>query len=84
MNVQFLKSKQFLKDAAGWGFALWFIGYILGFIFFAIVSANTIGWAIMPIGMIITLWVLFNKIHIDSFFVLFIIGDCVGADRDCF
>ena len=57
-------NKQLLKDSLGWGFILWFIGYILGFIFFAIVPQNLIGWVIMPIGLIITLLILFKKVNI--------------------
>lgn len=60
-------NKQLLKDSLGWGFALWLIGYILGFVFFAFVPKNMLGWVIMPIGTIITLWVLFKKIKGDSF-----------------
>ena len=55
-------SKQFIKDALGWGFLLWLIGYISGFVLFAFVPASLIGWVIMPIGIAITLWVLFKKI----------------------
>lgn len=55
-------SKQFYKDAFGWGFILWLIGYALGIILFPIVPAAIIGWAITPIGIIMTLWVLFKKI----------------------
>jgi len=54
-------SKQFLKDAFGWGFLLWLIGYILGIALFAVVPASLIGWVIMPIGIALTLWVLFKK-----------------------
>ena len=60
-------TKQFLKDTLGWGIILWLVGYILGFIFFTFLSANTIGWAIMPIGIIITLWVLCKRIKNQSF-----------------
>jgi len=60
-------NKQLLKDSLGWGFLLWLIGYILGFIFFAIVPPKMIGWVIMPIGTIVTLWVLFKKIKGKSF-----------------
>lgn len=56
-------TKQFYKDAFGWGFILWLIGYVLGMIFFALVPPAMIGWIIMPIGIIITLWVLFKKIN---------------------
>lgn len=55
-------SKQFLKDAVGWGFVLWLIGYILGIVLFPFVPNAIIGWIIMPIGVIITLLVLFKKI----------------------
>jgi hypothetical protein len=50
-----------------WGFILWLIGYILGFIFFAFVPKDVIGWYILPIGVIITLWVLFKKIARKEF-----------------
>ena len=58
--------KQFLKNSFGWGFVLWLIGYVLGFVFFAFVPISMIGWVIMPIGIIITLWVLVKKVHGDS------------------
>lgn len=60
-------SKKWYKDAFGWGFALWLVGYVLGMMLFAFVPISTIGWIIMPIGTIITLWVLFKKIRADSF-----------------
>lgn len=53
-------TKKFLKDSLGWGFLLWLIGYLLGFVFYAFVPANLLGWIIMPIGLIITLLVLFK------------------------
>ena len=60
------KKKAFLNTLF-WGFILWLIGYVLGFIFFAFVPANYIGWVIMPIGILITLWVLLKKIKRDEF-----------------
>lgn len=60
-------SKQFLKDAFIWGFALWLIGYVLGIVLFVVVPAVLIGWIIMPIGIVITLWVLLKKVKADSF-----------------
>jgi hypothetical protein len=60
-------NKQLLKDTLGWGFILWLIGYTLGMILFAIVPPSAIGWIIMPIGTIITLWVLLKKIKRNSF-----------------
>ena len=50
-------NKQFLKDAVGWGFVLWLIGYALGVMLFAFVAAHLIGWIIMPFGAAIALWV---------------------------
>jgi hypothetical protein len=57
---------QFLKDMVGWGFLLWLIGYLLGILLFPFVPPNMIGWVIMPIGIIITLWVLLKKIKTSS------------------
>lgn len=59
-------NKQLFKDGFVWGFILWLVGYVLGMIFFAFVPPALIGWAIMPIGIIITLWVLFKKIKSES------------------
>ncbi len=55
-------NKQLLKDSFGWGALLWLIGYILGIVFFAIMPPEFIGWAIMPIGIFLTVWVLCKKI----------------------
>ena len=44
-----------------WGIGLWLIGYILGIVLFAFVPQALLGWIIMPVGIIITLWVLFKK-----------------------
>lgn len=60
-------NKQLLKDTLGWGFLLWLIGYILGIILFMFVSSSILGWIIMPVGIIITLWVLLKKIKSNSF-----------------
>ncbi|MFA5935310.1 MAG: hypothetical protein WC787_00425 [Patescibacteria group bacterium] len=60
-------NKQFYKDAFGWGFALWFIGYVLGIVLFAFVPPSLLGWIIMPIGILITLWVLLKKVKSTSF-----------------
>jgi hypothetical protein len=59
--------KQLYKDALGWGFILWFIGYLLGIILFTVVPISVIGWIIMPMGTIITIWVLLKKVKADSF-----------------
>jgi hypothetical protein len=56
-------SKQLLKDSLGWGFVLWLIGYILGIFLFFVVPPWSIGWMIMPVGIIITLWILFRRVN---------------------
>ena len=60
-------NKQLLKDSLGWGLALWLIGYVLGIILISLVPSSLIGWIIMPIGIIITFWVLLKKVKSDSF-----------------
>jgi len=57
-------NKQFLRDTVGWGFILWFIGYVLGVILIFILPPSLIGWVIMPIGLIITFWVLLKKVKL--------------------
>ena len=58
--------KQFLVDTLGWGILLWLIGYVLGIILFMMVPTTILGWIIMPIGTIVTLWVLIKKVKADS------------------
>ncbi len=60
-------TKQFLIDAFVWGFTLWLIGYLLGIALFFVVPPAILGWIIMPIGIVITLWVLLKKIKASSF-----------------
>jgi len=62
------------KDAFVWGFVLWLIGYALGFVFFFILPAPLIGWAIMPIGAIITVWVVAKKIKGESLRYYFVVA----------
>lgn len=62
-----MTNKQLVKNSLGWGFILWLIGYILSFILFFIVPLSFIGWTIMPIGIVVTLWVLFKKIKSEDF-----------------
>ncbi len=58
-----LSNRHLVKDGLGWGIALWFIGYVLGIILFALVPASVIGWIISPIGIVLTVWVLSKKIE---------------------
>lgn len=67
-------NKQFLFDAFGWGFILWLAGYILGMILFFVVPVYMIGWIVMPIGAILTLWVLFRKVKGDSLGYYFLLA----------
>ena len=60
-------TKQLFKDAFGWGFILWFIGYLLGIMLFTVVPLSVVGWIIMPIGTIITIWVLIKKVKTNTF-----------------
>ena len=60
------KGKIFLNTIF-WGFIVWLFGYILGMIFFAFVPKNLLGWYIMPLAIVFTLWVLFKKIKRESF-----------------
>jgi hypothetical protein len=59
-------NKQLVKDALGWGVVLWLIGYLLGIVLFMFVSQGMIGWFIMPIGIALSLWILFKKVRGDS------------------
>jgi len=56
----------YVRSVLGWGVALWFIGYVLGFIFFAFVPAAVIGWYVMPLGIAITCAVLYKWVRMDS------------------
>lgn len=60
-------TKKFFIDNFVWGFILWLIGYVLGILLFAFVPHALIGWIIMPIGILITLWILLKKIIGDTF-----------------
>lgn len=55
-----------IKDGLVWGFLLWLLGYLLGIALFMIVPPSLIGWFITPVGIIISLWVLFKKIQSKS------------------
>jgi hypothetical protein len=59
--------KQLYKDAVGWGFILWLIGYALGIMLYPFVPLSIVGWIIMPIGTIITIWVLIKKVKTETF-----------------
>jgi len=58
-------NRQLLKDSFGWGFILWLIGYILGIVLFFVLPSSLIGWVIMPIGVVATLWVLMRRVKVN-------------------
>jgi len=59
--------KQLIIDTLVWGLLLWLIGYVLGLLLFFVLPVTLIGWAILPVGVIITAWVLFRKIRREDF-----------------
>jgi hypothetical protein len=59
--------KQVVIDTLGWGLVLWLIGYVLGFLIYFVLPVSLIGWAILPVGVIVTVWVLFKKIRRKDF-----------------
>lgn len=67
-------NKSYIKDTLGWGILLWIIGYLLGILLFFVVPPILIGWIIMPIGIIITLWVLLKKISNEKIFYYLILA----------
>lgn len=78
-------NKQLLKDALGWGIALWFIGYVLGIVLFFLIPVSMIGWVIMPIGVVITFWVLIKKVMADSYqyyFLLAVVWTIIAVSFD--
>jgi len=67
-------NKQFSKDALGWGFVLWLIGYALGVALFAFVPASLIGWMITPFATALTFWVAFKKVKGSTLQYLGLVG----------
>jgi hypothetical protein len=67
-------NKKLLIDSLGWGIILWLIGYILGIILFFFLPTSLIGWVIMPIGAVITFWVLLKKVHSEVFWYYLILA----------
>jgi hypothetical protein len=68
-TTEFMRHPRLVRDTLGWGVALWLIGYALGIVLFAIVPAPLIGWIIMPIGLVITIWVLLTRVKAQSVFL---------------
>jgi hypothetical protein len=62
-----MDKKKIFLNTVFWGFVLWLFGYVLGFVFFALVPKDAIGWYVMPLGIVATLWVLLKKIKREEF-----------------
>ena len=67
-------NKQTVKDSIGWGFLLWFIGYVLGIVLFMVVPPDMIGWVLSPFATLFTLWVLLKKIKRNQFTYYVMLG----------
>ncbi len=67
---------QVYKDTLGWGFLIWLFGYVLGILLFFAMPKSMIGWVIMPIATVITLWVLIKKIKSTSMLYYSLIASC--------
>jgi hypothetical protein len=81
----FEMNRQLLKDSLGWGFVLWLIGYVLGIVLFFVLPPSLLGWVIMPIGLIVTLWVLLNKVKsgaLQYYLVLAIVWTAIAIAFD--
>ena len=79
-------NEQLLKDSLGWGFILWLIGYVLGIVFFFVFPPSLIGWVILPIGLIITLWVLLKEVKGDTlqyYLILAVVWTVIAVVFDC-
>lgn len=57
---------ELFRDTVGWGIGLWPIGYVLGLVLFAVLPTSVIGYAIMPIGLTLTVWVLLTRVSATS------------------
>jgi hypothetical protein len=66
--------KQFLKDSLGWGFILWFIGYVLSIVLFMVAPAYLIGYILTPVGAALSLLVLWKKIKGQNLIYFFYVG----------
>lgn len=62
-----MTKKQILLNTLFWGFILWLFGYVLGIVFFAFLPKEQIGFYVLPLGLALTLWVLFEKIKREEF-----------------
>jgi len=52
------------RDVIGWRFILWLVGYVLGFVFYALMAPALIGWYVMPVGIAVTCLVLWRWVRV--------------------
>lgn len=79
--------KLLLRYSLGWGIILWLVGYVLGIIFFFIFPPSLIGWAIMPIGIALIVWVLMKKVkgvNVQGYLILAIVWTIIAIVFDYF
>lgn len=69
-----MTTKEFFKDALGWGSLLWFIGYMLGMVLFFVMPVSLIGWVLTPVGIGITVFILIKKINGSNLKYYFIVA----------
>jgi len=67
-------SKQLIFDSLGWGLALWLFGYILGILAFFFVPPALIGWIVMPVGIVVTLLILYKFVRSRRLFHYLIVA----------
>jgi hypothetical protein len=69
MNLKFV-----IRDVLGWGLLLWLAGYLLGFVFYAVVPVALIGWFVMPFGIALTCLVLWQWVRVDRWSTAVLLG----------
>jgi hypothetical protein len=57
--------KLLVNESLGWGTAIWLFGYVLGIALFFVLPPASIGWAIMPAGLVFAVWVLVTRVAED-------------------
>jgi hypothetical protein len=80
-------NKTLLKDTLLWGFIVWLVGYGLGIMFFTIVPPNLIGWFITPIGIAVSLFVLFRmikEIKLNYYLIIAVVWTLIAIVFDYF
>ncbi|MFA6017092.1 MAG: hypothetical protein WC744_03330 [Patescibacteria group bacterium] len=66
--------KEKLLNTFVWGFVLWLVGYVAGFLLFFVVPKENIGWIITPFATILTIWVIIKKVKRPELMCYFGLG----------